>query len=92
MSWDLVQRSKDVGGLEVGNLEMKNAALLSKWWWKYSGDDCPLWKKVICSVHGFHSNIPINAQHSKLGGSVWTQIYNFPKANSEVANVINLGL
>ena len=34
--WELVQQSKEKGGLGVGDIEVKNAALLLKWWWKFA--------------------------------------------------------
>ena len=36
VKWEVVQRPKNQGGLGVGDLLMKNATLLFKWWWRLS--------------------------------------------------------
>ena len=44
ISWEVIQRPKKFGGLGVGNLVLKNAALLFKWWWRFSNENSSLWK------------------------------------------------
>jgi len=39
IKWEVVQRPKDQGGLGVGDLLIKNVALLFKWWWRYSCEE-----------------------------------------------------
>jgi len=47
VKWEVVQRPKDQGGLGVGDLLLKNAALLLKWWWRYTCEEGALWRRVI---------------------------------------------
>ena len=49
--WDIVQKSKTKGGLGVGNLILKNASLLFKWWWRYAIEERALWRKAVHSIH-----------------------------------------
>ena len=42
VSWEVIEKPKNEGGLGVGNLVVKNLALLFKWWWRFSKEDCPL--------------------------------------------------
>ena len=35
VAWDVIQKPKNLGGLGVGDIVIKNAALLFKWWWKF---------------------------------------------------------
>ena len=49
VAWDLVVRSKDTGGLGLGNLKKKNLALLGKWLWRFPWEQQSLWARVIKS-------------------------------------------
>ena len=49
--WEIVQRPKARGGLGVGDLLLKNAALLFKWWWRYACEEGVLWRQVVQTVH-----------------------------------------
>ena len=49
--WEVVQRPKKSRGLGAGDLLLKNAALLFKWWWRYSCEEGSLWRKVVNSIH-----------------------------------------
>ena len=45
VNWKIIQKPKNFGGLGVGDLFIKNNALLFKWWWKFSDKSSPLWKE-----------------------------------------------
>ncbi|XP_016206261.1 uncharacterized protein LOC107646598 [Arachis ipaensis] len=47
IKWEVVQAPKKLGGLGVGDAMLRNIALLFKWWWRFSKEDRPLWKKVV---------------------------------------------
>ena len=51
VAWETIQKPKELGGLGVGDLIIKNVALLFKWWWKFSDKRNPLWKKVVRYNH-----------------------------------------
>ncbi|XP_073024393.1 uncharacterized protein [Primulina eburnea] len=56
VGWEYVTRPKDRGGLGLGNICLRNRALLGKWWWRGSVERDPLWKKVITSIYGLQDN------------------------------------
>ena len=56
VAWELVVRSKDRGGLGLGNLRKKNLALLGKWLWRFPLEQQSLWAMVIRSKYGKHAN------------------------------------
>lgn len=54
--WRKLAAPKEMGGLGIGDLKLKNLGLLLKWWWKYSVDQGSLWKKTVQSVHGIDAS------------------------------------
>ncbi|XP_016199040.1 uncharacterized protein LOC107640007 [Arachis ipaensis] len=54
--WEVVQAPKRLGGLGIGDAMLRNTALLFKWWWRFSKEECPLWKKVVCSCNNLSPN------------------------------------
>lgn len=51
-----MSRSKEKGGLGIGNLKKKNLALLGKWLWRFPLEQNSLWAKVIKSKYGLKLN------------------------------------
>lgn len=47
----IIELRKEKGGLGIGNLLHRNLALLFKWWWRFSVEGNPLWKRIVCSAH-----------------------------------------
>ena len=54
--WDVVCKSKEIGGLGFGNISLRNLTLLGKWLWRYPREGSALWHQVILSIYGSHSN------------------------------------
>ena len=54
--WEKVCQAKENGGLGIGNLEMRNNALLLKWLWRFPKESHLLWYKVIRSKFGISPN------------------------------------
>ena len=70
--WDLVQQSKEKGGLGVGVIEDKNVALLLKWWWKYATTEDQMWKKVVIALHNEgQALLPLCTTKKKSGSGLW---------------------
>lgn len=51
-SWNKIVMPKDMGGLGLVDLEKKNLALLTKWWWHLNKDKTSLWSQVIRGKYG----------------------------------------
>jgi len=51
VNWEMVMKQKSKGGLGVGDIVSKNAALLFKWWWRFASEEGALWKAVIQAIH-----------------------------------------
>ncbi|GJS76253.1 LINE-1 retrotransposable element ORF2 protein [Tanacetum coccineum] len=47
VAWNIVCKLKELGGLGVVPLRLKNFALLASWWAKFNGNKSSLWKLVI---------------------------------------------
>ena len=92
ISWEVIQKPKHLGGLGVGDLVVKNAALLFKWWWRYLDDGDALWKKVISSNHYLNQNNLVNGAEAGTQAGVWVQIMSVPDMSSEISEVISRGL
>ena len=56
VSWKVVGRAKNKGGLGIGRLKEKNKALLFKWLWRFPLEQDEIWTKVIRSKYGLHTN------------------------------------
>ena len=52
IDWGSICRSKRNGGLGVERIKDTNRALLAKWVWRFSREDSPLWKRVMCAKYG----------------------------------------
>ncbi|KAL4366278.1 hypothetical protein GQ457_05G030610 [Hibiscus cannabinus] len=56
LKWDTLTKPKDLGGLGICDVKLKNRALLNKWLWRYGVEPSSLWRRVIASKYGYHSN------------------------------------
>ena len=57
VGWEDMCKSKENGGLDIGNLEKRNKAFLMKWLWRFPREGHSLWYKVIRSTFGIHPNL-----------------------------------
>lgn len=72
---ETIQKPKRLGGLRVDNMLIKNVALLFKWWWKFSQEGNPLWKRTMCSIHRLDPGKPIiQQQNRRNNGEIWSSI------------------
>ena len=51
VKWEEVVKPKHKGGLEIGNLIIRNKSLLVKWLWRFPREGDMLWHKVIRSKY-----------------------------------------
>lgn len=74
MKWELIQRPRELGGLGVGDVIIKNAALLFKWWCWFCVEEKPLWKRIICLIHVLNPNKSACEQETKVRGCLWSDV------------------
>nr|XP_025638133.1 uncharacterized protein LOC112733407 [Arachis hypogaea] len=70
VKWEVVQAPKRLGGLGVGDAVIRNTTLMFKWWWRFSKEECPLWKKVVCSCNNLNPNELLSSQRLPDPGGV----------------------
>ena len=88
MAWQQIQLPKELGGLNVGNLLLKNTGLLFKWWWRFLNEPQALWRKVIQDKYRY--KILASAedfQCSKPGGP-WKKICSSILCNVQASQII----
>jgi len=68
VKWDVVQRPKKEGGLGVGDLVIRNAALLFKWWWRFACEEGAIWRSVIQSIYEEDNALLPARSQSNLSG------------------------
>ncbi|XP_016206743.1 uncharacterized protein LOC107647138 [Arachis ipaensis] len=74
VKWELVQAPKKVGSLGVGDAVLRNTTLLFKWWWRFSKEDYPLWKKIVCSCNKLNPDVMLATQPLPVKGGPWKDI------------------
>lgn len=57
VKWETVLKALQHGGLGIGNLTNRNAALLFKWNRRFLKEQVSLWCKVIKSIHGIDPHL-----------------------------------
>lgn len=56
LRWDMVCKPMNSGGLGLGNLAIRNDALLAKWLWRFPREEGSMWHSVIAAKYGLHDN------------------------------------
>lgn len=65
IGWNKLILPKDLGGLGMMNLDLKNLTLLSKWKWKLMHDRKNLWNKIVVGKYGRGGTI-LNGRESSV--------------------------
>ena len=92
VKWSLVQKPKNLGGLGVRDIVIKNTTLFFKWWWRFAKEDYPFWKQIICSCNKLQLDRPINSQLVCQKGGPWFSICSLPINDEAVGSVIRNGI
>ncbi|XP_015961069.1 uncharacterized protein LOC107485018 [Arachis duranensis] len=83
---------KKVGGLGVGDAVLRNTALLFKWWWRFSKEECSLWKKVVCSYNSMNPFEMVHGQPVPPRGGPWKDICQLQIREPQVRETMIRGL
>nr|XP_025652765.1 uncharacterized protein LOC112748737 [Arachis hypogaea] len=92
VKWEVVQAPKKLSGLGVGDAMIRNSALLFKWWWRFSKEECPLWKKVVCSCNNLNPSKLLSSQELPIRGGPWKDICQIQFKSQEVRQKMITGL
>ncbi|XP_057739856.1 uncharacterized protein LOC130956947 [Arachis stenosperma] len=92
VKWEVVQAPKKLGGLGVGDALIRNAALLFKWWWRFSKEDCPLWKKIVCSCNQLDPTVMLSNQPVRPRGGPWKDICQLNIKDQQARDMMIRGL
>ncbi|XP_016185845.1 uncharacterized protein LOC107627528 [Arachis ipaensis] len=92
VKWELVQAPKKAGGLGVGDVALRNTALFFKWWWRFSKEEFPLWKKIVCSCNKLSPNLMLAKQSLPVKGGPWKDICQLNIKEQRVRDKIVNGL
>ena len=72
--WEAILAPKEFRGLGVGDLIVKNAALLFKWWWHFNDCGDLLWKRIIQSNHYTQLGGQRSSATDLKTSSLWNQL------------------
>ena len=76
----------------MGDIEVRNMALISRWWWKYLNEEEALWNKVICSTHNWGPNHRLGEGNVLSNSGPWGAICRLGMKNNRVFKVLNEGI
>jgi hypothetical protein len=74
VKWKVVCKDKKKGGLGVGDLDLVNISLLSKWRWRLlNRNEVALWKEVLVAKYGsiILNNVPLSSEAFPCFESLW---------------------
>ncbi|XP_020972549.1 uncharacterized protein LOC110269204 [Arachis ipaensis] len=90
--WEVEQAPKKLSGLGVGDVMIRNIVLLFKWWWQFVKEECPLWKKVVCSCNNLNPNELLSTQVLPTRGGPWKYICQLQITNQRIRDKMVTGL
>lgn len=91
VSWSSIELPKELGGLGVGNILMKNLILLFKWWWRFSDSDLPLWKKILSSIYKIRGLKASSYAFSSAKDGVWHQLLSSDGLTTKIRTIVEHG-
>jgi len=62
VSWEVVCKPKEEGGLGVRDIRKFNTSLLAKWRWRYISEETGRWKELLESKYGSEMQIMVKLQ------------------------------
>lgn len=87
LTWNLVIKEKDRGGLGVGSIIMKNTSLLFKWIWRLGSRNYAYWKKIIVDKYTLQFTNGIPTLKKKLS-PIWSDIVSTTNSSNPTADAL----
>jgi reverse transcriptase-like protein/endonuclease/exonuclease/phosphatase family protein len=92
VKWACIELPKSLGGLGVGNIMYKNLVLLFKWWWRFSGSDSTLWKRILISVHNIKGLKATSEAFGRIKSGTWAQLMRNETETKRIREIVENGL
>lgn len=89
LRWDIITKPKEMEGLGVGDMVVKNVAMLFKWWWRFTKEESPLWKRTICSIYNINMQNNTPNELRRRGEGPRKTITSIDKWGNEIKEVID---
>ncbi|CAL5343189.1 unnamed protein product [Camellia sinensis] len=83
--WEVLARSKKLGGLGLRRIITMNQCLLLKWWWRFGAENHFLWKAVICTKYAARDGRWLPELMGR-GSKIWSGIINAVTSVAELHN------
>ncbi|GKV27293.1 hypothetical protein SLEP1_g36479 [Rubroshorea leprosula] len=92
VSWEMVCRSKEKGGLRVMDLRRRNWALLGKWWFRLGDGGESLWKRVVWDkYYGGRREVDIKAVDSVRMSRIWRDVISVRGKSIKLQDMLGKG-
>ncbi|GKV08884.1 hypothetical protein SLEP1_g20455 [Rubroshorea leprosula] len=92
VSWEMVCRSKEKGGLGVMDLRRRNWALLGKWWFRLGEGGESLWKRVVWDkYYGGRREVDIRAVESVRMSRIWRDVISVRGSSIKLQDMLGKG-
>ncbi|GKV30486.1 hypothetical protein SLEP1_g39289 [Rubroshorea leprosula] len=92
VSWEMVCRSKEKGGLGVTDLRRRNWALLGKWWFRLGDGGESLWKQVVWDkYYGGRREVDIRAVDSVRVSRIWRDVISVEGKSIQLQDMLGKG-
>lgn len=92
VKWSSIELPKSLGGLGVGNILYKNLVLLFKWWWRFSGSNNTLWKRILISVHNIKGFMANSDSFGRIKTGSWAYLMSNDAATKKVREIVEQGM
>lgn len=87
-----MEMPKEYGALGFISIKVKNRGLLAKWWWKFSDEISPLWKRVVKSTYVITNNFASTITLHNISGGTFSYIKPVVKQWPWVQDILENGL
>lgn len=71
---------------------MKNLVLLLKWWWRFSGSDIPLWKRILSSAYRIRGSKASSQAFREVKDGVWHQLMSNDSLTTQIRTIVEEGM
>lgn len=86
-----MEAPRDLGGLGFGSFKFRNLGPLAKYWWRFSTELDPLWKRVVKSTNVIDTNIASITEFKKISMEALSYINKITQKFLWIEGIIQVG-